>query len=646
MKRVAAFIGFSMAVTLLTLNIVPYNITWFILLFVMILFIVSLLFKNIRREKVLPITFGSMLIACLIFITVMQCSVLPQKALENQMTDVQFKIVDVEEKTDSGYIYTIKTSSINILSAPQNIRLKIKSDFKIEADYYDNIKGVLVFYNYTDSAFDSYGDYAENIFIRAKLIQIKGITAEYSKPISYYFLCIRLAVKEKFINSFEPEKAGLALSLFTGDKSELNEDIKELFKVCGISHMTAVSGLHISLICLLIYYFLRRIKIPLMPVTFITLCVLSVYSGVCGYSKSVLRSGIMVTVVIFARLINNKADILNSLGFAVFIMCLNPFAVTDASALFTVTAVVGLSIIKPAYDEKIRPKNKILCYFYDGVFATISVLAATFPVAWLLFGKISLIAIVINFIAIPILELILILLIFLMVFYSNGVLAYIPQCAADFLLDLLINISSFFRDNFSVLYIDISEGIVGVSIAGILLFCGISLLVSYKINLKILSLFISAVIVLTTVFCVYNHKNNVYFTIGDNGGIVIYDKDCIVAFDIDDSSDYYLLCSKTKYKSVIIIGSDEYESKIRNVFPDARFEKYDFSEIYLDDNICIKNSGESIYAIVFDKHFKISDDCVTIGEQKFFRNIYERFGEKGDVTFIAAEDSYLQLEGG
>ncbi|MGN1201655.1 MAG: ComEC/Rec2 family competence protein, partial [Eubacterium sp.] len=501
MKRVFAFVGFSVAITLFVLNTVDYSLIKYILLSAAALLIASLLIKNLRQERVAPITFGAILFACLIFIIVMNTRVAPQKALDGQTANSEFQIIDIETKTDGGYLYTVKTSAIDLPNAPQNIKLKVKTDSKITADYYDNISGVLAFYSYTDSGFQSYGDYGDDVFVRAGLIDYE-VKPNDSKPPNYYIIELRLKIKDILNKNLDEENAGLALSIFTGDKRLLYDDIDNSFKACGISHMTAVSGLHISVICLCIYYLLKFFKTPKIPQTIITLAVLLIYSGVADYSKSVLRAGIMITVMLLARLVNNKADTLNSLGFAVFIICLNPFAVTDASAVLTVTAVLGLSVVKPAYDRLFRSKNKIFRYFYDGLLIGICVLLTTLPAMWLFFGRISLMSLLLNIIGIPLLELALVSVLLLCIFSGVPFLAFVPKCLSSFSLGALIKIADFSKEHFDFLYLNISDSLFGISIAGVLLILAASLLANYKINVKAISVLLAAAFAVTTVLSI------------------------------------------------------------------------------------------------------------------------------------------------
>ena len=648
MKRVFAFVGFSTAVTLILLNVIAFSYVKFILLTTAVLLSVSLSVKKLRQEKVLPITFCSILFACLVFVFCVQVNVAPQKSLDGKTAYARFQIVDIETKSNGVYLYTVKTSSIDLPNAPQNIKLKIKSKAKIYSDYYDNISGLLSFYSYAKNGFDSFGDYGDGIYVRAGLINY-DVASNDNKPFNYHLIKLRLKIREIIENNLDGEKAGLALSIFTGDKRSLSDNVAKSFKVCGISHMTAVSGLHISLICLLIYIFLKFLKIPDFLRTFITLFILFIYSGIADYSKSVIRAGIMITVMLLAKLFNNKADALNSLGLAVFIICLNPFAVTDVSAVLTSSAVMGLTVIKPAFDEYIKPENRVIKYFYNGMFAGVSVLIATLPALWLFFGKVSLLSLIINIIAVPVMQIALISVFLLIPLSYIPVLVFIPKYTASFSLGALIKIADFSREHFEFLYLNISDSIFGLSISGILLLTGVSVLIFSKADIRIISFFIAVMLSVSTVLSIYDYNRNAYVTVSDNGAVFIYDKESIVVIDANDNGDCYALeeiADSKSFNTALIFNSYNKESRITDILPYAEFISDNKISMSAGGNITIKYNSGIITAAVSDKVFKIDDDYVKINGYKYFRNIYDKFSEKGDFTFIVTPNSELQIKDG
>lgn len=648
MKRVFAFIGFSMAITLIVLNTVAYSFAKYIFIAAALAFAASMLVKKLRQEKVVPVTLGAVLFSCLVFIICMQSSVLPQKALDGETATAVFEIVDLETEDEDGWLYTVKTKFIDVSGSPQDIKLKLRSKAKINADYYEEISGVLAFYSYTDSAFDSYGDYGNNIFIRASLISYEP-TEDNSKPLNYYILQIRLKIKDILTENLDEEKAGLALSILTGDRRILSDRINESFMTCGLSHLVAVSGMNMSVICFCFYYLFRLIKIGRLPSTAVTLLAVFLYSGVSGYSKSVLRAAIMISIMLIARLINNKADTMNSLGFSVFLICLNPFSVTDPSAVLTVTAVIGLSVVKPEYDKRIRPKNNVLKYLYDGLFAGISVMITTIPAIWLFFGKVSLISLFANILCVPVMEVALVFILLLCLFSGVPFLVDIMRFLSSFFTGALIEIAAFFAERFEFLYVNISDSLFGVAISGILLLAAVSLLINKKISMKLISLFTTIVFIVCAAFSFYDYSRNAYLTVLSSGGIIIYDRDAALLIDFDDNSNCYALenmAGSSNFEKVTAVNSSSCRKAITGVFPDAEFISYDDAPADLCAHIGMDYVGGILSVSIYNNVFKIDGDYVTINGYKTYRNIYDRFSEKDNVTFIITSDAQMQIRKG
>lgn len=645
MKRVFAFVGFSAAITLTLLNTVDISYAPFILAVLVWALVMSMFIKPLRQAKTAPVVLGSAVFACLIFILSVHYSVMPQKALDGETAHAVFEITDIETENDSGYSYEVKTSSIDIDNAAQNIRLKLMSDTKINADYYQNIEATLSFYSFADNGFDSFGDYADNIFVRAKLIEYEPMDDE-SRPLNYYLIKLRLAIADIFENSLDSSKSGLALSILTGDTRTLSDDIYDSFETCGLTHLVAVSGMNISLISLCVYYVLKYLRFGRIVSTAGALISVIVYSGVAGYSKSVMRAAIMMTVVLVAKLINNKADTVNSLGLSVFLVCLNPFAVTDAGAALTVTAVIGLAVIKPEYDRLIKPKVSVFKILYDGLFASISVMLATVPVVWLFFGKISFISLFANIICIPMAEISMGAAMLLCFVFYIPVISEAVCFVLRFFIGALIETSDFFSSRFDFLYVSISDSVIGVAIAGIILLTGFSLIIKRKADIKLISLFAVLAFSLSAVFCAYDHYRNAYVTVFSSGAVAVYDRDAVLLIDFDDQSDAYSLESNTEFLSrdnAVALNSETCAASIEKIFDDAHFVQ----SKDLDQNIC-----DHIYALaytdyitvsVYNNTFKIDDDCVTINGYKVLRNVYDRFSSDGDVTFTVTKDAVIQI---
>ena len=360
MKRVFAHIGFSFAITLIVLNFLEIEAAFAILAVAGVAFAVSVFIRKTRRSLSVPLCMFAAVFASAIFISSYYSVFLPQKSLDSETVSAEFYIVDLEEHRNDSYYYTVKTSYIDKDSAPQNIKLTIKSEKKIDAGYYQKINGRIKLRLIAENGFASYGSFGNGEFLSGNLLDF-DVTNESVFSLNKFILNQRENIKSLIYSSIKSPENSIIIALLIGDKSEIPNNIKENFKYSGVSHIMAVSGLHLAVFCGTVSVLLKKLRIPKVLQVFITLSCVIFYMALAGFSKSIIRAGIMMIVMLCGRLFNERSDALNSLGIAVFLICLNPFAVTDAGALLTVTAVLGLIIIDPMLIRLYKHKACVLC---------------------------------------------------------------------------------------------------------------------------------------------------------------------------------------------------------------------------------------------------------------------------------------------
>ncbi len=145
--------------------------------------------------------------------------------------------------------------------------------------------------------------------------------------------------------------------MLLGDKDLLEVEIKELYQKNGISHILAISGLHISMLCMGLFRLLRSIGSSVKLSTFITIVFLIFYICYTGASTSSLRAGIMCIVLLGAKLLRHNYDLLSSLALAaILVTAIRPMEITSAGFLLSFGAVIGVAIAK-AIEEKLIQKK-------------------------------------------------------------------------------------------------------------------------------------------------------------------------------------------------------------------------------------------------------------------------------------------------
>lgn len=194
--------------------------------------------------------------------------------------------------------------------------------------------------------------------------------------------------------------AGLYKGILLGDKEEISGEIKEVYKVAGISHILAISGLHISFMGYLIYRSLRKISgygISGMITAFVIIS----YGMIVGGSSSVNRAIIMFLIHILGDVLGRSHDVLSSMSVALCLMLVdNPLCVYNSGIQLSFMAILGMVIVCPVVKDFFNIRNKICNTWIAG--ECISII--TRPIVAAAYYEISVYASITNILVIPLMS--------------------------------------------------------------------------------------------------------------------------------------------------------------------------------------------------------------------------------------------------
>lgn len=147
------------------------------------------------------------------------------------------------------------------------------------------------------------------------------------------------------------QTAGILSAMAAGEKMLLDSDVRTLFQRAGISHILAISGMHIGMIGMGIYRLLRRCKCSYACCAFATAVVLLLYGTMIGMGVSASRAIGMFLIYLLAQCLGRGYDTCAALAaLAVVLLVRNPFLLHDVSFQFSflaVYAVVTAGMILP-----------------------------------------------------------------------------------------------------------------------------------------------------------------------------------------------------------------------------------------------------------------------------------------------------------
>lgn len=201
-----------------------------------------------------------------------------------------------------------------------------------------------------------------------------------SKSIKYLY-----KDKSKFINS-----------ILIGEKENIDKETKEIFSKTGVSHILALSGLHVSILITIIGYSIGGInsfyKLILISI------ILCVYSIMVGQSPSIVRAIYYSLISYMGIFIFKRPDGISSLSFIGTILLINnPYIIYNMSFQLSFLATLSIIYFYGYINSKIKIKLIAL---------TISANILTLPMIYLYFKNISLISIISNIVVVPFLSII------------------------------------------------------------------------------------------------------------------------------------------------------------------------------------------------------------------------------------------------
>lgn len=131
---------------------------------------------------------------------------------------------------------------------------------------------------------------------------------------------VRQFVKEALAFLYGEEDRGVFQAILLGDKSEMDSEIRELYQDGGIAHVLAVSGLHVSLIGMSLYGFLRKRGVGYGKAGVVSAALLFFYGSMTGFGASVFRAVFMVFCSFLASYLGRTYDLLSAMALSLILL--------------------------------------------------------------------------------------------------------------------------------------------------------------------------------------------------------------------------------------------------------------------------------------------------------------------------------------
>lgn len=199
------------------------------------------------------------------------------------------------------------------------------------------------------------------------------------------------------------EKTGAFLAaMMCGDKSEMSQRMKTSMYRSGIGHIFAVSGTHLVVVSAMFIGMISEVIERRRTLFLLSFAEILAFTLFAGFSVSVVRAAVMLTVAQVGLIFGRKGDCLNSLGLSAMLLTVgSPYSVLSPSFALSFSAVFALGAVAPKIIGKMYFKKPVLTLGKYTV-SSLCVLMVTAPVSAFFFGGLSVMSVVTNLVLVPI----------------------------------------------------------------------------------------------------------------------------------------------------------------------------------------------------------------------------------------------------
>ncbi|MDR1810928.1 MAG: ComEC family competence protein [Prevotella sp.] len=215
----------------------------------------------------------------------------------------------------------------------------------------------------------------------------------------------------------DDEEYAILSALTLGYKDSLSDDLKQSFRATGTAHVLAVSGMHAGIIYAVVLSLLSLfawLKKRYWLLQLLLIAILWIYAFVTGFSPSVVRATMMLSVFCVAVIVGEKGLSCNNLSLAAFLMLLyNPFWLFDAGFRLSFAAVMSILFFHPILSGLYRPRNRYVKPVWNLFTLSVAVQLGTCPVCLCYFGTFPTYFFITNLLVVPLVS---------VIFYGSAIL--------------------------------------------------------------------------------------------------------------------------------------------------------------------------------------------------------------------------------
>lgn len=213
---------------------------------------------------------------------------------------------------------------------------------------------------------------------------------------------LREGLRRVSADVLSPAAAGLLPGLVVGDTGGLPPEVEQNFETAGLSHLTAVSGANLAIVCGAVLVLLHLVGAgPVMSASGAGAALVG-FVVLAGPEPSVLRAAVMGAITLLALVLGRQRSALPVLSASVIgLLLLQPDLAMSAGFALSVAATAGLVLLAPVWSSALRTRG-VPIGLAEAIAVPLAAHVVTAPLIAALSGEVSLVAVPANMLAGPV----------------------------------------------------------------------------------------------------------------------------------------------------------------------------------------------------------------------------------------------------
>ncbi len=262
----------------------------------------------------------------------------------------------------------------------------------------------------------SYADYLgrRGVFTIMRNAGVEVVSKGHGDAMFARLLELKAIVKGEIARALPEPQAGLLTGILLGDESGLSPQLKDDFARVGASHVIAISGFNMVIMSAIVIRVLSSLfGGKSIAVTISAVAVIAVYSLFVGASPGILRAALMSSLLVIGKQLNRRTFVPASLAGATLLLSIaDPNVLLDIGFQLSFCAVLGLGLFADPLSERFAAllhrhlpakwATPLHSFLNEPLIVSVAAQIATLPLIILYFGRLSLVALPVNILIVPV----------------------------------------------------------------------------------------------------------------------------------------------------------------------------------------------------------------------------------------------------